>query len=76
MFDAEDDWGFVLLTNSEYGQVLGEDLFGFLLVGPDLPKLGTTIVAAGVVATMPLVIGFAAIGRVRHRRRFASLPTS
>ena len=30
------DWGYVLFTNSEYGQQLGEELFEYLLIGPDL----------------------------------------
>ena len=34
--DTDQDWGYVLFTNSEYGQQLGEELFFYLLTGPNL----------------------------------------
>lgn len=34
--DTKKDWGFVLFTNSEYGEQLGNDLFDFLSIGPHL----------------------------------------
>lgn len=33
--DPKKDWGFIVLTNSEYGSVLGEDLLFYLLTGFD-----------------------------------------
>jgi len=41
--DIDKDWGFVLFTNSEYGEQLGGDLFLHMLTGPIDAKFYTTI---------------------------------
>ena len=38
--DPEKDWGFVLFTNSQFGEDLGENLFFYLLLGPYIPIVG------------------------------------
>ena len=38
-FDPAKKWGFVLFTNSEYGEQLGTELTFYLLAGPDHTKL-------------------------------------
>lgn len=53
--DVKKDWGFVLFTNSEYGQQLGEELLLYLMVG-GFTKL---YVFGGALALLVLVgIGF------------------
>ncbi len=37
--DTNKKWGFVLFTNSEYGEKLGQDLSYYLLTGPNKTKL-------------------------------------
>ncbi|MEM9361938.1 MAG: serine hydrolase domain-containing protein [Bacteroidota bacterium] len=36
--DPDKKWGFVLFTNSEFGEKLGNELMFYLLTGPDLTK--------------------------------------
>lgn len=38
-FDRDKKWGYVLFTNSEYGDELGEELLFYLFTGPDRTKL-------------------------------------
>lgn len=51
--DTGKDWGFVLFTNSEYGEQLGQNLFFYLITGPDVYKLyiilGILVVILSVV---------------------------
>ena len=53
--DTSKKWGFVLFTNSEYGEILGEELLLYLMTGPNEKKLyliiGTIllVVAGGVL---------------------------
>ncbi|GAA4276891.1 serine hydrolase domain-containing protein [Aquimarina mytili] len=37
--DTKKDWGYVLFTNSEYGEQLGQDLFFYMLSDPGRTKL-------------------------------------
>ncbi|MEM7375202.1 MAG: serine hydrolase domain-containing protein [Bacteroidota bacterium] len=37
--DPDKDWGYVLFTNSEYGEDLGGELLFYLLTGPDMSKV-------------------------------------
>ncbi len=39
LLDPEKDWGFVLFTNSEYGEQLGQDVFFYMLADPGRTKL-------------------------------------
>lgn len=54
------DWGFVLFTNSEYGQQLGMELFFYLLTGPDLaiPYVIGGIIALVILTTLGFLIRF------------------
>ncbi|MEL7118309.1 MAG: serine hydrolase domain-containing protein [Bacteroidota bacterium] len=65
--DPDKGWGFVLFTNSEYGEQLGGELSFYLLAGPDLTKL--YLLAGGVllVVLVLLVLGIRFI--IRRRRR-------
>lgn len=53
--DPKKNWGFVLLTNSEYGSVLGEGLLFYLLTGIDITTFWITVsvisltILAGVI---------------------------
>ncbi len=76
--DTEKDWGFVLFTNSEFGEQLGQELFFYLLTGPDLYKLYTIlgiivmIVLSGLIFGIRLVFRKLKNGRHNIRNRFAS----
>ena len=39
VLDIKKDWGFVMFTNSDNGAQLGQELFFYLITGPDLTKL-------------------------------------
>lgn len=53
--DVKKNWGFVLFTNSEYGQQLGEELLLYLMLG----GFTNAYIIGGVVALLVLVgIGF------------------
>ena len=51
--DPGKDWGFVLFTNSQFGEDLGEQLFFYLLLGPY-----TSIVGVVVVLLMLVTAGY------------------
>lgn len=67
--DTEKDWGFILFTNSDNGEQMGQELFLYLLVGPNLTKLYLLL---GLVALILLFLLFLAfrfiIRRVRRAR--------
>ncbi|MEM1091645.1 MAG: serine hydrolase domain-containing protein [Pseudomonadota bacterium] len=65
--DPKKDWGFVLFTNSEYGEQLGNELTFYLLTGPDLTPI--YLIGAGILVTL-LLIGVL-LGRAWIRRRRA-----
>nr|WP_246164437.1 serine hydrolase domain-containing protein [Xanthovirga aplysinae] len=54
------DWGYVLFTNSEYGEKLGEDLFFYLLLGPYLtiPYIIRGIIKLIILAGIGILIKF------------------
>lgn len=54
ILDTKKDWGFVLFTNSEYGEKLGEDLFFYSMTGPNKTKL-YTIVSIGLLIALIIV---------------------
>ena len=65
--DVEKDWGFVLFTNSQFGEALGEALFFYLLLGPYSPVIG-------IVILLVVLIGFGflirwAIRKVKNKHR-------
>ena len=68
VLDADDDWGFVVLTNSEYGDEFGEELFLYLATGPSVPSVVATLAAAGFLLLSSLVL---AIRGLRRRLRAA-----
>ena len=55
--DIEKDWGFVLFTNSEYGEQLGQELFFYLLTGPDLYKLYIILGIFVLIILLGLIFG-------------------
>ena len=66
MLNTEKDWGYVLFTNSEYGQQLGEELFEYLIVGPDLTMV---YVVGALLGLLLLSAVFLAIRWLVRRRR-------
>lgn len=66
MLDAEDDWAFVVFTNSEYGERFGEELFIYLLAGPNITKIGATIVSVLALGLSAIVLVIRAVRRYRR----------
>jgi CubicO group peptidase (beta-lactamase class C family) len=64
VLDAERDWGFVMFTNSQNGTQLGDDLFGYLIIEPELPII--LIVAATFLIL--ILIGFVYVFRFFIRK--------
>ena len=67
--DIKKDWGFVLFTNSPFGEALGEELFFHLLLGPY-----SRVVGIGTVLTILIGLGFLmrwVIHKVKNRQRVA-----
>ncbi len=65
--DTEKDWGFVVFTNSEYGEQLGQELFFYMLADPGRTKL---YIALGVsFIFLILVIVFIIRAAIRSFRR-------
>ncbi|MEW7288929.1 serine hydrolase domain-containing protein [Aquimarina sp. 2304DJ70-9] len=67
--DTKKDWGFILFTNSEYGEQLGQDLFFHIIADPGNTKLYTTI--GLIIIFLILVITFCirwAIGRIKKSK--------
>ena len=44
VLDPSKEWGYVLFTNSEYGEQLGEELLFYLLIGPNKTKFYSGLV--------------------------------
>ncbi len=59
--DVVKDWGFVLFTNSQFGEALGEALFFYLLLGPYSPVIG-------IVILLVVLIGFGVLIRWAIRK--------
>ncbi|MEM7115864.1 MAG: serine hydrolase domain-containing protein [Chloroflexota bacterium] len=71
--DVEQDWGYVLFMNSDNGRAMGEDIFFYLLTGPDVNQLLITI---GVfVLTLFLFLGLGVRSLVLGRREKQPRPT-
>jgi CubicO group peptidase (beta-lactamase class C family) len=67
--DIKKDWGFVLFTNSPFGEALGEELFFHLLLGPY-----SRVVGIVTVLTILIGLGFLmrwVIHKVQNRQRVA-----
>ncbi len=43
VLDTEKDWGYIMFTNSEYGEQLGQELFFYALADPGRTKLYSTL---------------------------------
>ncbi|WP_378181648.1 serine hydrolase domain-containing protein [Aquimarina sp. SS2-1] len=55
LLDTEKDWGYVLFTNSEYGEQLGQDMFFYLMADPGHTKLYGTIAVFAILLILVLV---------------------
>lgn len=75
MLDADDDWGFVLFTNSQYGESFGEEMLLYLFAGPSVPKLIAVALAIVVVAVSALVVMVRTIRRLTGRGATVGLTT-
>ncbi len=56
--DTEKDWGYILFTNSEYGEQLGQDFLFYMLAGPDKTKLYVTIAFVVIFLILALIYLF------------------
>ena len=56
--DPEKDWGYVLFTNSEYGEQLGQDFLLYMLAGPNRTKLYITLGVVLIFLILVLVFVF------------------
>ncbi|GAA4273897.1 serine hydrolase domain-containing protein [Aquimarina gracilis] len=56
--DTEKDWGFVIFTNSEYGEQLGQELFFYMLADPGRTKL-YVILGVSFIFLILVIIFFA-----------------
>ncbi|MBX2797507.1 MAG: beta-lactamase family protein [Myxococcales bacterium] len=64
--DIEDHWGFATFTNSDNGEGLGEEMFGFLLLGPHV-AIPLAIVALGALTVLLLIAEGIRMWRTRAR---------
>jgi CubicO group peptidase (beta-lactamase class C family) len=64
--DRKKDWGFVLFTNSQFGEELGEQLFFYLLLGPYAPVVGIVVLLV-VLFGVGYLIRFI-IQKMKHKR--------
>ena len=64
--DTEKDWGFVLLTNSPFGEILGEDLFFYLFLGPYFPLIVISSIVVILIGIGYLV--WRIIRRLKNKR--------
>ncbi|MEM7116682.1 MAG: serine hydrolase domain-containing protein [Chloroflexota bacterium] len=70
--EQEKDWGFVMLTNSDNGELFGEELLFYLLTGPNLTKFFAVVSVLALSAVCLLILGIgAARGYWRGRRASA-----
>ncbi|MBV7336954.1 beta-lactamase family protein [Chloroflexi bacterium TSY] len=67
--DVKKDWGFVLFTNSEHGQAFGEELFFYLLTGPNLTGLFVIIGAAALALILVIAFGVRAVWKQQPSRK-------
>lgn len=69
--DPEKDWGYVLFTNSEYGERLGgEYLLTYLMTGPDMSKVYASVgvLLLLVLGTLFAILRFVWLRWKRQRR--------
>lgn len=68
--DPDKKWGFVLFTNSEYGEQLGSELSFYLLLGPNPTKIYVILGAVGLIIILLLFFGIRFIvRRIKKRKR-------
>ena len=67
--DIDKKWGYVLFTNSEYGEQLGEEMLFYLLAGPDKTKLYWIVGSVLLLVISSLIyLVFRIIKRVKERK--------
>lgn len=65
--DTDKKWGFVVFTNSENGEQLGQELFFYLLIGPNKTKLYGAIGAIIILFT-PIIIYSVKLIRIKLKK--------
>ncbi len=72
--DSNKKWGYVLFTNSEFGEQLGEELLFYLLAGPDKTKFYLTL---GFVLLLVILVAryvvIRIIRRIKIRKQVAKI---
>jgi len=66
--DPDKKWGFVLFTNSEYGEQLGSELTLYLFTGPNLTKLYILFVFILLCIILVLFFGIRTIRKRKKQR--------
>ncbi|MEO1448330.1 MAG: serine hydrolase domain-containing protein [Bacteroidota bacterium] len=64
--DINRDWGFIMFANSDNGEQLGQELFFYLMTGPDLTPI---YIMAGAVALILLLLIVGGIWYLVRRRK-------
>ncbi len=69
--DTEKDWGYILFTNSEYGEQLGQEVFFYMVADPGGTKLYVIIGVISILLIL-VVVFFAkwVVKRVRKRKKY------
>ena len=67
--DSDKKWGFVLFTNSENGEQLGQELFFHLLAGSDLFKLYLILGCILITITIGIIYSIKCIRKKLKRRK-------
>lgn len=67
--DSDKKWGFVLFTNSENGEQLGQELFFHLLTGPDLHKLYLILGCILITIIIGIIYSIKCIRKKLKRRK-------
>ncbi|MFD2564042.1 serine hydrolase domain-containing protein [Aquimarina rubra] len=69
LLDTKKDWGYVLFTNSEFGEQLGQDMFFYLLADPSKTKLYVTLSIFSILLILVVVFFLKwVIRRIRKRK--------
>ncbi|MEM7324652.1 MAG: hypothetical protein AAF531_16295, partial [Actinomycetota bacterium] len=71
LLDADDGWGYVLFTNSEYGQEFGEELLLHLFAGPSRTTIALTALSVFYLVSSSVVL---VLRRVRRLLSAACRP--
>ncbi|WP_299432538.1 serine hydrolase domain-containing protein [uncultured Aquimarina sp.] len=70
LLDTEKDWGYVLFTNSEYGEQLGQEVFFYMVADPGYTKLYITIGMFSIFLILFIVfLVKRIIRRIRNRKK-------